>query len=338
MKFKSLFLQIEKLLTLANVSDLKRAALTISERYRRLETTKDFRLYHEIERLAYIAMRMPATVAVLDKVLKELPAIHESLSLLDVGSGPGSVLWAASALHLKKVTCVEHERGWVDLAQKLWQGSEHQAQLKVEWVIADLAKAKLPLSDLVVASYSLNELSEKDLEKALASLLEATGRYFVWVEPGTSESFNKMSRMRERLLLDKSLRLLAPCRSQLACPYVRWKEETQALSQAPSYAPGWCHFSARLERPSFHRLIKDVKMSYEDEKYCYLIFEKTKRDEATPSLRLLEDPKARGGHVRLVGCNEQSEIEELVVSKKEEDYKLARKLSWGDLWLKSSES
>jgi ribosomal protein RSM22 (predicted rRNA methylase) len=102
------------------------------------------------------------------------------------------------------------------------------------------------------------------------------------------------------------------------------------------HSPGWCHFSARLERPAFHRLIKDVKLSYEDEKFCYLIVEKTNVAKIVDSssdqskLRLMNDPQLRKGHVRLIGCNGDCDIQEAVVSKKHKCYREARTASWGD--------
>jgi ribosomal protein RSM22 (predicted rRNA methylase) len=328
MTFERLFEQIERLLSKVPVSELKKAAVCVSERYRRLEEASDFRLYHEIERLAYLAMRMPATVAVLDKILKEIPTT-EPMSLLDVGCGPGSALWAAGSLPLTHVVCLEHEKGWIDIAKELWKSCESVNGVGVEWKVADLSTAKLPESELVIASYCLNELEEEKLEKAIDRLLEASLKYFVWVEPGTSESFGRMKKIRQKVLKEKKAHILAPCLGNFTCPYMT----READSKTFTLGPGWCHFSARLQRPAFHRLIKDVKMSYEDEKYCYLIFEKR---EASPhsssSLRLMEDPMSRKGHVRLVGCNPNCQIEEQVVTKSHENYKQARKTSWGHLW------
>lgn len=331
MSFESLFQQIEQHLQQVSISELKKAAVAVSERYRRLETNTQFRLHHEIERLAYIAMRMPATTAVIAKVLKEIPS-SDPMSLLDVGSGPGSALWASMDLAISQATCIEYEKGWVDIAKKLWQGLGARAPFPVNWLVSDVAKAKLPSADLVIASYCLNELPPHLLESTVASLFQATGRYFVWIEPGSSESFGKMLKCREWLINQKETSILAPCRASQSCPYF--------TSKVPANAPGWCHFSLRLERPSFHRLIKDVKLSYEDEKFCYLIVEKKKASPVSPftfssdpmpSMRLIDQPQIKGAHVRLWGCNNQNEIVERVVSKKHDNYRAVRKSLWGDV-------
>lgn len=325
-----LFSQIEKQLVKASVSDIRKAALIISERYRRLQLQEEFRLHHEIERLAYIAIRMPATVAVITRVLEEIQC-DAPMTLLDVGSGPGSVFWAASSLNITKAFAIEHEKGWIDIARKLWQ-EDQKPPFSVEWSLGDLLKVQFPQNDIVVASYCLNELPESSLDNVLEKLWNSTGRYFVWIEPGSKSSFDKMSKWRDRVIHSQKAQVIAPCQSSKACPYL----DSSRLNEN---APGWCHFSVRLERPAFHRLIKDVKLSYEDEKFCYLIVEKMGVGHVVePSssvdqgkLRLMNDPQLRKGHVRLIGCNSNCDIQEAVVSKKHKCYREARTASWGDL-------
>jgi ribosomal protein RSM22 (predicted rRNA methylase) len=52
----------------------------------------------------------------------------------------------------------------------------------------------------------------------------------------------------------------------------------------------WCHFSQRLERENFQKVTKDIKLSYQDEKFSYIVF---KRSYITPKL-IPNDKKIKG--------------------------------------------
>ena len=83
------------------LSDLTAAARALSLRYR--NEVRDGRLHIADERLAlaYIATRMPATYAAVHASLAAAAARQPDFAprtALDAGAGPGTVLWAASAV------------------------------------------------------------------------------------------------------------------------------------------------------------------------------------------------------------------------------------------------
>ena len=96
---------IEKRVDAVGFAAVARASAQLSAGYREGTGTK---LRTDAERAAYLAVRMPATYAAIKAVLAELPAGLDAKSLLDLGAGPGTSLWAAE--EFETVTLVEQDR------------------------------------------------------------------------------------------------------------------------------------------------------------------------------------------------------------------------------------
>ena len=70
-------------------------------------------------------------------------------------------------------------------------------------------------------------------------------------------------------------------------------------------------------------------MPWEDEKFIYLAVARTPNDAG--SARVLARPRAASGTVRLKLCNPDGQMEERLVTRRQgADYKVARRLDWGD--------
>src|SRR5262249_26761348 len=79
-------------------ADIRKAAELLSLRYRGEVRDGRFHLSHELATCAYLATRLPATYAAIRASLSAIADLRHDWSpqtLLDVGSGPGSVFWAA---------------------------------------------------------------------------------------------------------------------------------------------------------------------------------------------------------------------------------------------------
>lgn len=112
-------------------------------------------LHSQEQRLAYLLTRFPATYAALADVLRRLPEKESISSLLDVGAGPGTALLAAAEIfpELNRAVLLERDREFVRLGKQL---TEDLGSIALQWVEGDFVKEReLPLSDLVIASYSL---------------------------------------------------------------------------------------------------------------------------------------------------------------------------------------
>ncbi len=288
--------KIEELVSTIKFSELKAAALSLSEKYR----SKQFTLKGKRERLAYLVTRLPATFSALQKVFYEIRHL-EIASLLDLGAGPGAGWLAAKQFFpLQRAVCIEADDQFISLGRQLVEGP-------VMWLQGDLSKEPYPASDLVLFSYSIGELG--NWSEPLARAWQAAQKALVIVEPGTPESFIKMRLVREKLI-ELGAFIAAPCPHQQACP------------------SRWCHFSARLARSSQHRLAKEGSLGYEDEKFSYVVALKKPQPSKD---RIVRHPEKRKGHVVFSLCTPQGKLESRTVAKSDQElYKKARKLSWGD--------
>lgn len=323
---------IEQLLQKIPPSQLRLSAQEMSNRYRREIAVSPaakhpFALQGMNEYLAYLGVRLPATFAAVDYVLQStknrLGFFSHIENVLDVGSGPGVALWALRKyVAWNMAHALELQPTWISLAKQLWEKQKNPAP--VIWQQRDMnhPSSSQTSYDLVMASYSLNELSNIKRASLLKTLWQSTNKLFIWIEPGRLECFEQIRKFRNELLQDPSATLVAPCTGQGGCPYSQ-------MDTFPEEGPGWCHFSARLQRPRFHQLIKDTTRSFEDEKFCYLVVAKNHKEPMKKAFRIMEEPQTRSGHVRLKLCNSH-EIENRVVSRSTpEDYRVAKELVWG---------
>ena len=314
----ALYRAVDELLQAQRPDDLSRAAADLSQRYRRGDFAGENPVRSEAHRAAYAAYRLPATYAACHRVLREaalrLPP-GTCTSLLDLGAGPGTAAWAAAGLfdELGVVTLFEQNPDWLALGKTL---ARHEPLIEgARWQRADLrAPEALPAADLVVASYSLGELSDQAADDALGRAWDAAGTALVLIEPGTPAGFGRMRRWRDGLV-GRGAHLAAPCPHADACPVPEGD---------------WCHFSARVERSALHRRIKGGSLGHEDEKFSYLVAAK---DPAGPAAaRVVRQPQKRGGHTNLSLCAADG-LERITLSRRDKAvWKRAAKLAWGDAW------
>ena len=163
--------------------ELQKAAQRLSEVYRKDSVPPPLRT--EAERLAYLLVRMPATYAAihhaLAALLECLPG-WEPKSMLDLGAGPGTGLWAAIEIHhqLENADAVEREAAFVQLAMKLAPAFSRS----VGWKISDLQSWKPDRKyDLVLASYAIGELSADVRKRLVSAAWEACTGALIFVEP-----------------------------------------------------------------------------------------------------------------------------------------------------------
>ena len=299
-----------------SLSVLARDSEELSRVYRNSDHKQNLMsLASDNQRLAYIASRLPATYAANYQVLMEAIKRCGSdsiTSLLDIGAGPGTVLLAAmeTPLSLSSATLVERDSGFISLGKRLLEGI---VPFDVDWNCLDVTKlSNLESHDLVVASYSLNELSEKARSEVLNVLWRVTKKILIIIEPGTKAAFAILKQMRESLI-SSGAHLVAPCPHSECCPL---KEKD------------WCHFAARVERSSLHRKIKEATLNYEDEKFSYLVFSRNKIEPA-PS-RILRHPFKGKGFVKVQLCTKAGVEEKTMTKKNKHYYSYVKNKEWGD--------
>jgi ribosomal protein RSM22 (predicted rRNA methylase) len=302
----------------AAAKDVSVAVRGLSERYRApshsgrspfIGTTTDA--------LAYTAFRLPATyaatIAVLEEVGRLLPDFKPH-SVLDVGAGPGTGGWAAAAVwpSLEKLTFLEVDDRMIGVGKALAHHSNSPAIRGAEWRHVDARDVgRQPNAELTIAGYMIGELSTDSMVSFLHRLWEATSDTCVLVEPGTPRGFRSI-KTAEAELIASGANIVAPFPHDWQCT----ESDTD-----------WCHFAQRVPRTRRHRLAKGATLSYEDEKYCYVV---ASRREAVPiAARVIRQPQTRSGHVRLVLCTPQGVVSFVVARSNHEAYRIAKDLRWG---------
>ena len=298
-------------------SELALASVELTASYRDPQRSKPPTIRSGAQRLAYAAVRMPATYAAVYAVFSELKARQPGLqiaTLLDLGAGPGTATWAAAELfpELKRVTCLEQERGLIELGSRL--ASEFPFSL--DWVQQDLRRFDAARHDLVILSYVIGELAPGDVVNVIQRAWNVTAGALVVIEPGTPVGYQRIIAVRD-LLIGTGGDLVAPCPHMRECPMLHIGYE-------------WCHFAARVERTSLHRRIKAAKLGHEDEKFSYVIFSRS--PVVRTNSRIVRRPLKHTGHVTLELCAQAGLLRETVSRKQKALYHAARDGEWGDAW------
>jgi ribosomal protein RSM22 (predicted rRNA methylase) len=255
-----------------------REAQLLSERYRAPRTAPGAPLATgEIQALGYAALILPATYAQLRGALAATAARIPGwapATMLDLGSGPGTALWAATAqwLSLRALAAWEREPALIALGLSLAHASQTPAVRTATWERLDLralgqkpdrkARSAKPVQssdlatsqrfDLVVLGHVLNELDAESQQQVVAAAWQRTAGLLLIVEPGTSAAFDVVRVARDQLL-GLGAHTIAPCAHDQTCPLQN----------------DWCHFPQRLKRPEFQRRAREASSEWEESKFAY---------------------------------------------------------------------
>ena len=298
-------------------SDLARAATALSQRYRAETHDGRYHVSNDLAARAYLAVRLPATFAAVRAAMEFAAEVQPKFSpktLLDVGAGPGTALWAAADCwpDIGAATMIEGSaamRNWGEtlahgagVAEVAWQGGDAAAEL-----------SKLSPHDLVTLAYVLSELSPDAQDTLVQRLWALTTDTLLIIEPGTPAGWSRILRARDGLIR-AGANIVAPCPHAAACPLT---------------SPDWCHFARRVSRSRIHRLAKGAEVPWEDEKYIYVAVSRHPAD--APSARVIAPPQQASGRVTLKLCRQDGTSTERLITRREgEDYKVARRVEWGD--------
>jgi ribosomal protein RSM22 (predicted rRNA methylase) len=308
---------VEQALADVSPADLARAATRLSQRYR--AELRDGRFHIDDDRAAraYLATRLPATYAAIRTALEQVAIARPDfapVSLLDVGAGPGTALWAAAdcwpsvddALLVEASAAI---RGWGE--RLAVEGSVR----RVTWRAEDFAQGLSDATphDLVTAAYVLDEIDAAARSALVERLWGLTRGGLVIVEPGTPAGFERIRAVRAQLLA-ASAYPVAPCPHGQACPIV---------------SPDWCHFARRVARSRQHRRAKGGEVPWEDEKFAYVAVARTPAPQSVA--RIVGPPRQASGRAWLKLCRPDGGLAEQLFSRRDgEAYKAARRAHWGD--------
>lgn len=307
---------VDQMLQGEPLEKLAKASAILSDRYRREVRDGRFHIDDALAAKAYLATRLPATFAAVRAALAMVEDVAPEFApetLIDLGCGPGTALWAAADTwaSLTSAEMVEASGAIRSVGERL----SAFGSVKSHWQAGDVT-AKIPAldaADLVTLAYVLDELPPATLGTITEKLWGLTKGMQVIVEPGTPAGWQRILVVRDKL---RSLgaHLVAPCVHHQDCPIA---------------APDWCHFSRRVARSRVHRLTKGAEVPWEDEKYIFIA---ASRDPiAVSGSRVLSPPRVNGGVGRVKLCRTDGTAAELTLSKRDGDaFKDIRRADWGD--------
>ncbi|MCC6390569.1 MAG: rRNA methyltransferase [Bryobacterales bacterium] len=287
---------------------LERAVSLLSDHYRARHPTSSVPLTQEEKLAAYLLTRLPATYAaayhVLAETARRLPA--PPATILDLGAGMGAAAIAALEIfpHLQ-ATLFEPDASFRKCGERLLP--------QAEWKPADLTGApSFPVHSLVISSYVLGEIAVGRRDAVVARAWQASQSALVLIEPGSPAGFSVIRQARSQLL-HLGAHLLAPCPASLPCPILEGD---------------WCHCAQRLERTALQRRIKHAALSYEDEKFSYVVA--SRAPAASPEARLIRRPVHHPGLIELTLCRGDRIESAKVTTRDRGRFLWARHAVWGD--------
>jgi SAM-dependent methyltransferase len=253
---------------------------------------------------AYLLFYWPVSYAQARAVLGELP--NRPRAVLDLGSGPGPMAFAASDAGAAEVTAADRSRPALELALKL-AAEAGEALATRPW--DPQARQPLPEGqfDVIILGHALNELFGKGpsaIARRALLLEEALGRVkkggsLVVIEPALKETSRNLLEVRDALVA-KGYAIRGPCMYRGSCP---------ALVKASD----WCHAERSWQMPrAVEELARAAKLHKEALKMSYLIV--APKAEAWPALpagrlfRIVSEPLEGKGRQRYVGCGPEGRI------------------------------
>jgi ribosomal protein RSM22 (predicted rRNA methylase) len=308
--------------------ELADAAARLGRYYRAPELTQTRSFAAPTDSIAYLVTRMPAIFQVNQLVLGELARLRPDLeitSVLDLGCGPGTVTLAARQIFssLRQATLIDRWAKWFDVGRRLISALDEKLGVAARFVKSDLETIDtLDAHDLVVISYALGELSPSGAKALIDRAWSGARSAIAIVEPGTPRGFSAIIAAREALIAAQG-NIVAPCTHAHRCPIA---------------GGDWCHFDTRIDRTSRHRKAKSGTLSYEIEKFSYLVAAKQPTATTSRAGRIIRLPLKRRGHVVLDLCTSEGAAKREVVSRRDKElYREARSARWGDLIAEKSD-
>ena len=316
----------EKLIEGMNINAMSQSARELSRRYMEESGQGKSLLNRDEEAAVYSLMRMPATFSAVSFALEKVCEMSDFVprSLLDAGAGTGGATFAANEFFaLDSITCLEREPAMENIGKKLFSFGEDKAIREARYIRADLVEeatkandnSKKYVSDLVISSYVLNEMSMEDRMKVVKWLWDNAEKMLVIIEPGTPVGFANIRRIRD-FLMEQGAYVCAPCSQMENCPVT---------------GDDWCHFTVRVQRGKIHKMLKNADVPYEDEKFSYIAFsrEPLKMDRCG---RIMRHPITLKGRMELSLCTSDGIYTKTVTKKDNEAYKCAKKADCGDIY------
>ncbi len=301
--------------------DVANRAAAISKIYRDGGTSGA--IASETDALAYALARMPATYAAVVASLNALLQIRPDFvprSLLDIGAGPGTASWAAAEAFptVASFALLDANPTLRSLALQFAKNGSRLGTASYELGQTRALLPKASEAELVIASYLIGELGERERADLVETMWTKTRDTLVIIEPGTPAGYARIIAGRAQLIATGA-HVAAPCPHDRTCPL---------------QSPDWCHFAQRLPRSRAHMQMKGGEVPFEDEKFSYVIL--TREPPTLRPSRVLAPPVVGKAEVAAKLCTPDGVTLAKVARRDKAAYARARRWSWGDAVVEKS--
>lgn len=274
--------------------------------------------------LAYLALRSPATYAQIYSAflqVKERVPSWTPKTMLDLGCGPGTGLWAAKTVwpSIESAMCQDLERSFVEVGEQI--AGTAKLAVTATWLKQKITNwietSPSTKYDLIVVANVFNELPQVIFERLVNQLKLRSSGIVVILEPGTAVGYT----------IIQNIARSVSATEKIIAPYIT------SFVESSDY---WIHFPQRFNRPEFQRRIRQsmregslMASDWEEAKYSYVAFGNvpTENEIWGRSVGPVEKQK---GFVTFPVLTRDG-ISHLRVMKRHKDiYRIAKELKWGE--------
>jgi ribosomal protein RSM22 (predicted rRNA methylase) len=322
---------IIEILNERDTTEIDVSAHNLHDKYTAQDKGKHKSYFQDFEStIAYLALRVPATYAQIHAAFantKELLPNWQPKTVLDIGSGPGTAIWAARDIwpSITNATALEQHNALVSLGKQIAESSG--LTTTTSWQRQDVREGieeDDSTYDVVVIANVLNELSPTSADKLIGQALNKTSGVLIIIEPGTPAGNTIVQNAAKKL--GKAGTLIAPYIDNV------FVEDTDY----------YLHFSQKFIRPEFHRRLRQqmresslMASDWEDAKYTFTVV--SKRDpEIKPWGRCVGSKQLQKGFLEIPILTKDGIEKVKVMKRHKEQYNFARDLKWGDLVLEKT--
>lgn len=305
---------------------LSNTAKELHERYMQGLNPLEPAIQKSTDCIAYLGLRFPATYAQIVSALlhlaERLPA-WKPKSVLELGCGPGTGIWAAKSVWpgIVSATGVDQEQLFLSLAEEIHYSSK--LAMDTVWVKSTIQKwlngEDKTTYDLIIVANVLNELPQEERDLLIQKISGHSSGVVLLLEPGTAVGNT----------LIQGAAIAAAETQKLLAPYIH---NTLVTSETT-----WIHFSQRFQRPDFQRRIRQsmrdsqlMASDWEEAKYCYVAWGNVSHEKSFWG-QCIGHVEKRKGLLTIPVLTEEGIVNPRVLKRNKADYNYVKDIRWGEL-------
>jgi len=274
----------------------------------------------------FIGTKAAYDFACMKNILSEIKFREETFqpkTLLDFGSGVGTVTWAVKDVFGEpyEVFNVDSSKHMNDFSRMIINKSRLDDDLPSGYSYRfNLPRDSTTKYDLVTCSFTLLDLLNERQRLTYVDTLwhrVAEGGFLILTEVGTHSGYQTINEARELLCYnfektDYKGHIFAPCPHESICP-------RQIEKKHP------CSFSVRFRNFPFNGLTNAQNDTVFNGKYSYIVAQKgTSRNTSSDWPRLVENPICKGGRVTCRICTSRGKLEEILTTNTKDGKNIVR--------------